>query len=365
MAGRFSPLNTLAKASVFTPEGWLNIDWIVEGHSWANFIMMLGARGTGKTFAVLRKALELEKNFILLRRTDKELKTIQQPRFNPLAPLNDFLKLAPPLAFFPDTEHSLIIAQELWDDKGKRYPGEERGLVLSLNGIGKIRGFSSSAEWIVFDEFVPEKTVRYVPDEANTFLNAVETIARNREIKGGEAVKCFLMGNSNRLANPILVEWHLIKDILAMRKKGQKIKEYREDGLLLLDITNSPISAQKKDTALYRLAAGRGCSGFMGMAIENKFEDLDEAFVVSRNLNNYSPVCGIGDITVYYNNSTDMYYVSPHRRGSPHIYPNSQLGRLQFRTQERYIYNALLMANVEFEDTEAQVLFHHYFNLDY
>lgn len=347
------------------PEGWLNIDWIVNAHPWANFILMLGARGTGKTFAVLKKILENNKEFVLMRRTDDELKMIQKPKFNPLLPLNEELQLNPPLAFFPDTKHSLIIGEELWDENNKCYCGRQVGMALSLSGIGKIRGFSCKADYIIFDEFVPERTVRYVPDEANTFLNAVETIARNREIKGDNPVKTFLMGNSNRLANPILVEWHLIRDIINMRKKGQKIKEYKDGELLVIDIRNSPISAQKKETALYRLAASRGCNAFLGMAIDNEFEDCDEYYVRPRNLSGYKPVVGIGDITIYYNNSSGMYYVSPHRRGTPHIYPNSQLGRLQFRTQERCIYTALVMGNVEFEDVESQVLFHHFFNIDY
>ena len=59
---------------LYTPEGWLNFDYIDSQPAW--LIVIIGKRQAGKTYGALLNMLKYDKQFILLRRTTAELDTI-------------------------------------------------------------------------------------------------------------------------------------------------------------------------------------------------------------------------------------------------------------------------------------------------
>ena len=51
---------------IYDSDGWINWEWIIgQG---AAFTMVVGARGTGKTYGLMKYCLEHDRPFIYLRR---------------------------------------------------------------------------------------------------------------------------------------------------------------------------------------------------------------------------------------------------------------------------------------------------------
>ena len=149
-------------------------------------------------------------------------------------------------------------------------------------------------------------------NESNAFNNCYETINRNREIKGRDPLQALLLSNSNFLASPILLALGLADVLPAMRDKGQTEWINQKRGIALFNLWNSPISQQKRDTALYRATAG---SSFGQMALDNDFALDDLRDVRPMSLNGCRLLARIGKVYLY--SYSQGWYVSLHGNGKP------------------------------------------------
>jgi len=320
------------------------------------FCFVVGARGTGKTYGSLDYCLDTYTSgshcFILLRRTQEQCNIIKSEDSSPFK------------AIERDRNYSIHVkcARGISKNMGKYcidMGAEESktiGYAAALSTISSIRGFDlSDCDLIIYDEFIKERHERPIPDEGSAFLNAYETINRNRELTGERPVKCVCMANSNDIANPIFVKLGLVTICEKMLKKGYEVYTDPVRGIAIYLLQNSRISKKKSKTALYNLAGDS--SDFTKMAIENDFNFEDGINTRSLNIKEYKPVVKAGELVFYRHKNNDTWYVSSHISGSPEEYGTSDIELRRFCRSYYYLWDAYLNKKIFFESYYLERMF--------
>lgn len=342
--------------NIYQKSGYIDIRAIMALGLPFNFIV--GGRATGKTYTSLKTVKEDGIKFIYMRRTQSQVDMINKPEFSPFKSLNDdhgwtigSATLSKYNAGFYETEET--------EDGGRQCVGSPIGYTCALSTISNMRGFDASdVRLLIYDEFIPEKHERTIKNEGAAFLNAYETINRNRELKGEKPLQVLCLANANDLANPIFLELGLVRKAEQMRRKGQEISIDKERGVGLFILDKSPISAQKRNTVLYKLSKG---SEFSRMSLENDFANEDIGRIKTQPLGEFRPVVTVGEITVYKHKSRGEYYVSTHKAGSCAEFGSGDTDKNRFRRAYGWIWQEYMKNNIIFEEYLCEVLLNRYF----
>ena len=332
--------------SIYLDNGYLNYDEILKYK--CPFTFIIGGRATGKTFGAIKTALELRAEFIFMRRTQAQLEIIKRPEYSPFGAINRELGLD--IQSVPNGRYTADICQ------GEKVLGH----MLALSTVSNLRGFSSGAELLIYDEFIPElheKPFQGGPDaEFSAFANAYETINRNRELQGREPLQCLILSNSNTLKNPLLEGFGLI-DILERKKKHGK-KEYinKQRGIAVFLLDDSKISEQKKHTAIYKAAEG---TNFYKMAISNLFANDSPENIKSEDLKPYNILFTIEDnFSVYKHKSEKKYYISAYKKGNGgEDFTDSKMDKKRILKKYGFLIDTRMRNNIYFESYSMQVKF--------
>ena len=333
-------------SKIYTNEGWVNWEYIISQN--AAFTQVVGARGTGKTYGLIRYLVENEKKFIYLRRLKSQLDQCGKEEGNPFKRLN--MDLVCDIHPFPAGG---VIAFRHGDKMG-----EVQAVGVALSVVANVRGVDfSDIDYIVFDEFISSEGERPIKNEFYAFLNFYETVNRNRELQGRDPVKVFMLGNANRLSNPYFTGWHFMKTALKMIKGNQMVWRSNDNSRLVIMLLQSPISKRKTDTVLYQNAS----NDFINMAIDNAFR-TDATQVKSEPLKEYRHIVSIGEIGIYKHKSERKYYVSSVI--STPYYEAFGIGLKTFRN-DYYLLSEFYLTNkiVWFECYENEIIFREYFKL--
>lgn len=340
---------------LYTPEGWLNIPALRRDI--LPFTAMWGGRGIGKTYGWLKELrLDAPAPFILLRRTQTMIDLMNDPAFSPFAaidrdcgcltavkPINKYI-----LGFYNGES-----------DNGKLVPvGDPLGYAMALSTIHNIRGFSSDAEYMIYDEFIPEKHERPIPNEFDALMNAYETINRNRELMGRDPLRLVMLTNANQLGNPYFIGLRVILRVQKMLDSRQEIWRDPNRGIMLVNIQGSPISKLKADTALYRLTQG---TAYYSMALGNEFSNDVYGRIGRVPLNDCKPIVAVGELCIYKRKSSDDWYVSDHLSGSPAVYGADSADLLRFCRAYPQLWGAYMRNAVIFQNSLCEILFRKYF----
>lgn len=328
--------------SIYLSNGYLDMESILNNDY--TFCFIVGGRGTGKTFGALNAAIHRDNHFIYMRRTQAELDIVNKPEFNPFKAVN--LATGTDIYFKPISKDSAGI-----------YSGSDDliGYTVALSTIAKLRSFDASdCDLVIYDEFIPEKHARPIKEEGSAFLNAYETINRNREFNGVKPVKMVCLANANRADNPIFMELGLISVVEKMKNKGLEVWTDRNRSIMVICLGSSPISSMKKETALYKLTKG---SDFERMSLENNFAYDDFSGIAPQKLIEYKPFTSVGEITIYKHKSKTQYYVSEHRTGSPDHYGVSERELTSYRQHYWRLWDRYIDGFVLFENYLTKSLF--------
>lgn len=280
---------------LYTDVGYLNFDYV--WHNSPTFTFIVGGRGTGKTYGALKYVIDNEITFVYMRRTQTQLDIINNNEFSPFRAIDQDI-----------TTHKIN------HQIGGVYSssGERIGYTVALSTISNVRGFSASdIECIIYDEFIPEKHERPIKEETSAFLNAYETINRNRELEGWHPVRVFALANSNRLDNPLFTELGLIPLVEKQIKKNRPVQTYADRGIMIVLLTGSRISEEKSGTALYQIAT----AGYKDMALGNDFS-VSYTGCRSLPLIEYVPLIECGGFYMYRHKSGRDVYVTRHKSGT-------------------------------------------------
>lgn len=285
---------------LYLDNGYLNIDYVLSKQ--CPFTLVLGGRGTGKTYGAICNALDHDRYFAFIRRTQTQIDLLSKPDLNPFQAVafDRHIDLhTVPLS----KQHSAIM-----------HDSDQIGFMAALSTFSNMRGFSSeNTTLMIYDEFIPETHERAIANEETVFANMYETINRNRELKGRQPLQALLLSNSNFLASPILLALGLTDIIPGMRDKGQVEYINKNKGIALFNLWDSPISQQKKQTALYKATAG---STYAEMAIDNSFALDDLRDIESRSLKGCKLLGRIGPVFIY-KEPDGYWYASSHGAGTP------------------------------------------------
>ena len=335
--------------SIYLSSGYLDIEKILNYKLPFNFI--IGGRGTGKTYGALKTAYLNEIRFIMMRRTQAQCDLINKPEFNPYKTI--CADLGCDIRVTSMSKYNARIYENLGEDAERTL-----GYTCALSTISNMRGFDASdVELLIYDEFVPERHERALKNEGAAFLNAYETINRNRELQGRPPLQVLGLANAFNMANAIFLELGLVGICERMQNKGQDLYINKDRGVLIALLNNSKISRQKADTALYRLSTG----SYADMALNNDFAYNDASDIRSQGLKEYILLCTIGEISIYKHKASRKYYVSEHRTGTAAEYKSDEVGLKRY--QKKYglqLYSAYMRGSVTFENMLTKSLFELY-----
>lgn len=292
----------------YTSDGWANTDLFFSDP--APFVIAFGGRGIGKTYGVLKWLLEEGATFLYMRRTQKNIEMLTLDSMNPFSPLNRDMgrnitvhRVGKFFYGFYESERD--------DKSGKLRPvGPMIAPAVSLAAF--CRGIDGvEYDYLVYDEFIPQEIDRKIRGEGDAFLNAVESIQRNRHREGKPELKCILLSNTNSLDNDVLRALGAVDSVDKMVRKGKQYGRFYGDALGVYLFKDSPVSKEKAELALYRVAHDEG---FSRMALGNDFDRDTYEHVQSMKLDQYRPFVTVGDITVYIHKTDDLFYVVPGRK---------------------------------------------------
>lgn len=332
---------------LYTGEGWVNWDYIMQQSE--SIISVVGARGTGKTYGCFKWLIEHKQRFIYLRRLKSQLEECKKETGNPFKKINTDLGLD----IKPYTTGGTVAFN--YDEKG----GLNVAVGVALSVVANLRGVDySDYNYIVFDEFISSDGERPIRNEFQAFLNFYETVNRNRELQGEPAVKCIMLGNANRIANPYFSGWHSMRRVLNMIRGNQYVWRTNDRTRMIILLLDSPISERKQETVLYQNAN----NDFIRMALDNAFR-TDETNIKSEPLKEFNHIVSVGEIGIYVHKSERRYYVSATISKQPY-YDAFGIGLKMFQ-QDYYMLRIYYMVNkiVSFESFECELIFREMFNL--
>ena len=332
---------------MYTKEGYIDFNYIMKDKNVFKFL--IGGRGSGKTYGAIQWALQNDKTVLFMRRTQTQIDLIRNDSFSPFAAVD-----------------KSIYVKSINKNLTGIYRGEEGaegvpiGFMCALSTIANIRGFDASdVDLIIYDEFIGEAHERAIKNEGQAFLNAYETINRNRELQGREPVQVLALANSNMLANPIFVELNLVSPVEKMLKTGNFIYKNAQRNVSVYMIMRSPVLDKKQDTALYRLA---GDTDFTRMALKNQFTAEEMDHIATQDLRQYKLLCTVGELAIYKHKSTKTYYVTDHISGTTDsIYTAGPMDLKRFRRDQYFLWLAYLGGRILFESYIFKVIFEKYF----
>ena len=235
-----------------------NIYWdineIMGYNAFLSFI--IGERGVGKTYGskafVINRFLKYGEQFVYLRRYKSEIQKAvgnekKQKFFEQM--VDEF-----PDHTFKNTSELLYI-----DNKVAGY-----AIPLSIAHILKSTSYSK-VKTIIFDEFIIDKGMyHYLPNEVESLLDVIETVARLRDIR------VIFLGNAISTSNP----YFLYFDLTLPYKTNTKLFK---DGLILVDyIKNDKYREEKKKTKFGKLVEGTPYGKY---AIDNEFLRDNKTFI--------------------------------------------------------------------------------------
>lgn len=254
----------------------------IENSDLTNLNILFGARGPGKTFSVLKHRIEdsvadetEQSKFIWMRDTETVIKKIAAG--NSLT--------APIEAKTPNFPHVEILKSGgdnykfIMDPKSDNY--RELGYLMALSTFHNARGISyEDVIDITWDEFIPEEGTIIKKNQGTIFLNAYESINRNRELEDPPKppVRITFLSNSEDIYSDVLEDLGVSYIIEEMSINGTRT--YRDDDIWIEMIDAAEFREKKKNTFIYRINKNEK---FKEKALNNKF--VNNLALIKRKVN--------------------------------------------------------------------------------
>lgn len=354
-------------AKLYLPNGFLDFDKLEKLSSTLNIV--IGARNSGKTYGALLHFTGAGRPFVFLRTQKSQIDLVFSDELSPFNKLNRDLSTR----YIVDKvdKSGLIGVYDDYSEKdGVRIPGGKLiGYCLALSQVGATRGFNlDDVDVLIYDEFVahPGEVVRSSNKQFTMYADIVFTLNRARELSGRPALKQWLFGNSDDLANNILLELKIVNSIIKMRQAGENYLKIPERDISIFLLDDSPAAKRlAKESALSRVFAG---SSYNDMAFNNDFVYDDYSDCKAADLHAYQPLFRYGQIVCYEHKRQQSYYLrtvdaSAVFAGIPY-YPTDARGTTNARECNAWLYFSWLACNVTFDSFATKAKFLKLFALD-
>lgn len=343
------------RTDFYYDNGYFNAGALLSKGYTYNFVV--GGRGTGKTYSAIKHAIENESKIMFMRRTQVQASIISKDELSPFKTVcSDMGLFYRHIKVFKNITKIIVNDNEDEIDNGI---GHAVGYTGSLSGMSNVRGFDlSEVDLLIYDEFIPERHERPIKNESDAFLNAIETIGRNRELNGQKPLRVLCLANSNNISNSLFFGLQLITPVYNMVSKNRQLYTDDKRSILIHMIPDTAITKAKSQTALYKLTDGLD---FSQMALENNFIYNDFGTYKTKPLQEYRTICGVGEITIYKHKSNGRYYVSQHRIQNNRNFGTGEKELERFRSLYAPLYLSWIrLDNFDFDSYISEYLFNLY-----
>lgn len=323
------------------------------------FVFVVGGRDTGKTYSsLIDVAVNDPCTFALMRRTDSELQTICNPATNVFKRINQ--DTGRNIYPFRASKSTFAFYETVENEKGGHDPeGCILGYGMALSTLHTIRGFDASdIDILIYDEFIPERHQKRITGEFDALVNAYDTINRLRELEGRKALQMICLANANDLANPIFQGFGIVSEFQRLIRTHKEYKAIPHKGFLLINLSDSPISKKRKESALY--AATKGTS-FAAMSFDNTYAYHDMCNIHKMPLNEFKPLVSIGQITIMAHKNRDELYTIGKQIAAKRMYGRSEPERIRFKRECQNLWYYYLDNRIKFDSVLTQRLFNDLF----
>lgn len=251
--------------------------------------LVVGGRNTGKTYSALTNCMDNDRKFVFVKRTKEDVQTLcargaVNMELSPFKPINR--DRGTNIQAFP------VIAGvgAFYECDEDNNPVKMLGYLAALSMVQKIKGFDmSEADWMIFDEFIPQPWERISRMEGTQVLDLYKTIARDREHRGREPLKLIALANATKVQNPLF-------DILEVVDTAADLSLSRHRWTLTRGIfihilqANEEFMEKESQSAIYQSMAG---TDWARMALSNEFAYDDMSNVAQLSIKGMRPLWGI------------------------------------------------------------------------
>ena len=222
-----------------------------------------------------------------------------------------------------ERDYHVNIKGKLIDDGfGAYYKANEEGecvglplsYVLSFNKVREYKGFEFNSDWIIFDEFIPQKGERLNRAEGELLLDLYMTASRDRQKRGKDPLKLVLFANAEDISTPITNELEIVDNMADLNASGKTHMWLPDRDILLHHITNEEVPiTQEEQVGIYKGMYG---TDWFRKSFEGEFSNNDFTNVTKRTLKNCSGFIHLhyknNDYYIYLNKDNGSYYMCSH-----------------------------------------------------
>ena len=300
-------------------DGYYHISKDVADYPDATIYIVWSRRGPGKTYSALRFPYHKFKT-VYIKRTADDVQTIclyngdDELDPSPWVPLN--------------RDFGLNVKPKLLAKKkglGAFYDCNEEGnpcgavisYIVALNSIKTVKGTSFDADWIIFDEFIPQPGEIIRRDEGRMLLNFFETVNRDRRKRGKPGLKLILMANAEEISTPVTNALDVIDSMVEMSINKQHKYYDAERGILLHHISKEECPRADVDMDLERAMKGTSWAAvaYEGDFAFNDFSNVKTLSIKGMRCLYHLHYNKVKDAYIYLNPKNGVYYMC-HTKGN-------------------------------------------------
>lgn len=262
-------------------DGYYHFRKDLEEYPDAGLIATWSRRGPGKTYSFLRYCIDEESFFIYMKRTNDDIELLCTGSDNPdlKADMDPFVPLNRDFGW--TIKPKLIkqgIAGFYETDADGKHIGKPLGLCISLSRVKSVKGMDlSRADFVCFDEFIPQRTEVIRRKEGEAFADFIMTAMRDKA-KRGQRLKVVLFANAEEISTPITNAFELVDDMAELSFRKESHYYNRDRKILLHHITNQeiPLSDAELNSDMFCLMKGTSWAqkAFFGDFANNDFSNI-------------------------------------------------------------------------------------------
>lgn len=277
----------------------------LEEYDDAIIYIIVGGRNTGKTYSALKYTYEEHIKHVFIKRTNEDVDLLCKGGSKEVE-----VDLSPYKSLNRDLGTN-VKAKSVFKGMGAFYEYEDEeedkvllpiGYLVSLNAIGKVKGFDlSECDMLIFDEFIPPSYERRINrQEGEMTMELYKTVSRDREHRGKKPLKLVCLANATSISNPMFNTLEITDTVLEMQTNDIETCYLEERGIFIRLLKDSDeFYKQEKKSKIYKAMEG---TKWCEMSLNNSFAYNDFSSVERVKLKSFVPICSLK-----YKN--DLYYV--------------------------------------------------------
>lgn len=299
-------------------DGYYHIGKDIEAHPECTIFIVWSQRGPGKTYGGLRYPYHKFPT-IYMKRTVEDVNLICEGNAkgdfdpSPWYPLN---------RDFNTNVHGRILKKGIgafYDCDHDYEPlGSPLNYVVALNKVKAVKGIDLTlAEWMLFDEFIPQKGEIIRRAEGEMLLDLYMTVNRDRQKRGRKPLKLILFANAEEISTPITNALEVVDEMAEMCARKENIHVNKERGIFLHHILPGEfMSTTIDEEGIYQAMKGTSWAkkSFEGEFASNDFSNVVELPLKKMRCLYHVHYRDTHDMYIYIKPETGMYYAT-HSKG--------------------------------------------------